>query len=106
MAQQVKNSTSIHKDMGSILALLSGLRIRPCHELCCRSQTWLGSCVSVTVEWLVAAVPIQSLAWELPYAACGDLKKKKANKRINKRPTNKSPGTDCFTGEFNTTFRE
>ena len=31
------------------LPLLSGLRIWHCHELWCRLQTWLGSCVAVTV---------------------------------------------------------
>ena len=40
--QQVRNPTSIHKDAGSIPGL-SGLRIWRCHELCCRSQMWLGS---------------------------------------------------------------
>ena len=31
------------------LALPSGLRIRSCHELWCRSQTQLRSCVAVAV---------------------------------------------------------
>ena len=31
------------------LALLSGLRIQHCHELCCRLQTWLGSGIAVAV---------------------------------------------------------
>ena len=31
------------------LASLIGLRIRHCHKLWCRSQTWLRSCVSVAV---------------------------------------------------------
>ena len=31
------------------LALLSGLRIRRCHELWCRSQMWLGHCTAVAV---------------------------------------------------------
>ena len=31
------------------LALLSGLRIRRCHELWCRLQTLLGSCVAVAL---------------------------------------------------------
>ena len=33
------------------LALLSGLWIRCCCELCRRSQTQLGSCIAVTVAW-------------------------------------------------------
>ena len=31
------------------LALVSGFRIRCCHELWCEFQTWLGSCISVAV---------------------------------------------------------
>ena len=33
------------------LASLSGLRIWHCHELQCRSQVGLGSCVAVAVAW-------------------------------------------------------
>ena len=47
VAQQVKNPTSIHEDAGLILGSLSGLRIRRCRELWCRSQMQLGSCVAV-----------------------------------------------------------
>ena len=43
------NPTGIHEDAGSSLALLSGLRIERCHELWCRAQVWLGSCVAVAV---------------------------------------------------------
>ena len=39
------HATSIQQDT----ALLSGLRIRRCLELCCRSQTWLGSGSAVAV---------------------------------------------------------
>ena len=38
-----------HEDAGSTLALLSGLRIRHCPELWCRSQTWLRSGVAMAV---------------------------------------------------------
>ena len=41
--------TSIHEDMGLILASLSGLRIWHCHELWCKSKMWLESCVAVAV---------------------------------------------------------
>ena len=33
VAQRLTNPTSIHEDEGSIPVSLSGLRIRPCHEL-------------------------------------------------------------------------
>ena len=41
VAQWVKNPTSIYEDAGSILALLSGLRIWHCHKLWHRSQVQL-----------------------------------------------------------------
>ena len=60
------------------LDLLSGLRIRRCPELWCRSQTWLTSGVPV---WLwrrpEAIVPIGPLAWEPPCAAGVALKRQK-----------------------------
>ena len=43
------NPTRNHEVVGSIPGLLSGLRIWYCHELCCRSQTRLGSHVAVTM---------------------------------------------------------
>ena len=45
----VTNLTSTHEDLGLIPGPLSGLRIWHCRELCCRSQTWLGSHVAVAV---------------------------------------------------------
>ena len=45
----VTNSTSIHEDHVQFMASLSGFRIQHCHELWCRSQTWLRSCVGVVV---------------------------------------------------------
>ena len=58
------------------LGLISGLRIQRCPELWCRSQTWLGSQVSVAVVEAAAAAPIQPLAWEPPCAADVALKSK------------------------------
>ena len=44
------NPTSIHEDAGwTPLAALSGLGIRFCHELQCRSQMWLISAVAMAV---------------------------------------------------------
>ena len=59
------------------LASISGLNIRRCRELQCRSQMQLGSWL-----WhrLAAAAPIWPLAWELPYAAGMALKSKKKKK--------------------------
>ena len=49
VAQRLMNLTNIHEDVGLILASLSGLRIQPCCELWCRSQTRLGSRVTVVL---------------------------------------------------------
>ena len=43
------NLTRNHEVVGSILTLLSGLRVWRCHELWCRSKTRLGSCVAVAL---------------------------------------------------------
>ena len=50
------------------LVFLSGLRIRRCHELWCRLQTRLGSCIALALARLAATAPIRPLAWESPYA--------------------------------------
>ena len=65
------------------LALLSGLRIRRSCELCCRSQTRLGSHTPEAV--VAAATPIGPLAWELPYAAGAALKRPKKRKRKKRK---------------------
>ena len=49
VVQQLTNLTRIHKDAGSTLASLSGLRIQHCCELWCKSQTRLRSGVAVAV---------------------------------------------------------
>ena len=49
-----KNLTSIHEDVGSIPALLSGLRIQCCRELWCKSQMRLGFGVAMAVARAVS----------------------------------------------------
>ena len=49
MVQWLMDLTSIHEDMGSSLASLSGLRIWHCRELWYKLQTRLGSRVVVAV---------------------------------------------------------
>ena len=66
------------------LASLSGLRIRHCPELWCRSQTWLDP----ELLWLwhrpVATALIRLLAWEPPYAALTGQKYKNKKKMKKK----------------------
>ena len=49
MAQQIKNPSSIHEDMGLIPGLTQWLGIQCCNELQHRSQMWLGSRVAMAV---------------------------------------------------------
>ena len=78
----VTNPISIHEDVGSILALLSGLRIRSCCELWCRSQTGLGSGVAVAVAVAVACSYSSDLTPSLSASVCCrcGLKKKRTKK--------------------------
>ena len=65
------------------LALLSGLRIWPCHELWYRSKTQLRPCVAVAVAVAGTVAPIRLLAWETPSAASAALKRKKRERERN-----------------------
>ena len=49
MAQQKQIPLGTMRLQVRSLASLSGLRIRRCHELWCRSQTQLRSCIAVAV---------------------------------------------------------
>ena len=76
MAQWLTNLTSIVRTRVQYLALIGGLRIHvavSCGVGCRRS-------LDLVLLWLwhspTAAPQIQSLAWELPYAAGVALKKK------------------------------
>jgi len=74
------------------LASLSGLRMRHCRELWCRSQTRLWSCVAM------AAVPIRPLAWEPPYAAGVALKSKKRRKKEASSSSSKAGRVQVMLG--------
>ena len=49
MAQWLTNPTRNHEVGGSIPGLAQGLRIWHCHELWCRLQTQLGSCIAAAL---------------------------------------------------------
>ena len=63
------------------LALLSGLRIRPCHELWYRSQMKLGPALLWLWRRLAATAPIGPLAWEPPYVVGVALKRQKETRK-------------------------
>ena len=89
------------------LASLTGLRIWRCNELQGRSQMRLRYSVAVALGvGMAAATPIQSLAWELPYAADLALKRKKRKRKKKEskgdpleRPQKGSEGLCCRVGE-------
>ena len=75
------------------LPLLSGLPIRHCRELWCRSQMRLGSCVAVAVALASSLAPIWPLAWEPLYAVGAALERQKDKRQkiiiINKKQLHK-----------------
>ena len=81
VAQLLTNPTRNHEVAGSIPGL-SGLRIRRCRELWCRSQMRL---LHLVLLWLwcrlAATAPIRPLAWEPPYAKGAALEKAKRPKK-------------------------
>jgi len=66
MVQGVKNLTAVTQVMGSIPSLLQWVK---------------GSGIGAAVSWVTAAAQIQSLAWEIPYAAGAAIKKKREREK-------------------------
>ena len=64
------------------LASLSGLRIRYCRELWCRSQMWLGSGIGVAALQAGSCSSNSTPGWESPYASSVALKSK--NKKTSR----------------------
>ena len=68
------------------LASINGLRIHRCHELWCRSKTWLRSCVAVAVAYASSSSSDSTPSLGTSYAmgvALKSKKKKKKNQQIN-----------------------
>ena len=70
----------IHEDVGSVPPSLSGLRIRRCRELWCRSHRQLGYGVATAVAQ-ADSYSSDSKLWEFPYASGAALKLKKKKKK-------------------------
>ena len=74
------------------LPSLSELRIWHYHELGCRSQAQLRSCVAVAVAMAGSCSSDKPLAWEFPYATghrCRSKKQKKKKKKKKKKKERK-----------------
>ena len=80
------NPTIIHEDMGSSLALLSGLRIQHYHEMWCRLQTQLRSHIAVAMAQAGSCSSNFPIAWESPYVTVVALERKKIKQRIRVCP--------------------
>ena len=76
VTQQVTNLTSIHENSGLIPGLAQWIKDLHWHELWWKSQTWLRSCVPLSV----ATALIWFLVWECPYATDAALKTKETKK--------------------------
>ena len=81
MAQQLANPTSIHEDGVQSLAFLSGLRIRRCRELWCRSQMRFGCRVAVAVAYAGGYSSSQTPSLGTSVCHSGALKDKKRKKK-------------------------
>ena len=82
------NLTCIHEDSGLMPGQLSGLRIRHCHELWCRSQKWLrsGVAVAVTVACSCRSNWTLSLGTSVCHRCSPKKQKKKKKKKKKKNP--------------------
>ena len=81
MAQWLMNLRTTRLQIRS-LALLSGLRIWPRHELWCMSKTQLGSGIAVAVAWACgcSSYLIPSLGTSICHGRSSKKKKKKKKK--------------------------
>ena len=92
MAQQVKNLTSIHEDVGLIPSLVEWVKDPEFPQAAVQVANVAGiwhHCGCGVGRWLwcrpAAAALIQPLSWELPYAAGVALKSKKKKKKKKKK---------------------
>ena len=81
----VTNSTSIHKDSGKSLDLLSGLRIVLATSCGIDYRGGLDPVLLCLWHRPVAVALIQPLAWELPYAAVAALKRQTDRQKERKK---------------------
>ena len=107
MAQQIKNLSSIHEDVGLIPGLAQCVRDLVLHELCGLGHTH-GLDPELLWLWhrLATAASVRPLPWECPYAAHMALKRQKKKKKKKNKKTKTPPKKkkilipDSLSGKF------